>query len=448
MFKNWSKVVLVSLLVLMVAASLSYATTARVRSLADTGDYMSDDSNAMRWYSVLPMYANQVNAEVGTWGNRFEHRFDELYFISDTRALSLNYACGEDGKWGTYRLSLNENALDHPGLWSANMFFMTMLPGSAPTGLSGTSTPMNKWDIAGGWELGENASVGVSLTRSSWDYEDPDIAANQSFTSVGVGGTWTDNEGFAVDGTFTWGMANGEANFETNPGVGAEEPYTVEFDSKNALEIAGRAFWDWTDYVTVVPVASFQTAEYSLTDNEDPSFIDGLGTGDKMRNVLAGVGLNMDVNTDNMLIVAAEFRHMKWEYSNADTAGTALAEITGRYLPTIRMALETQVTSWMTTRVGAAKHMGTLKASDNNGDELSVETGTPIYGPFNDFFEDMLTGFDWTLGLGFNVAEWTVDLELGSEAPFSTFYWITGYSAYDQDSGFGPVTRISALYNF
>lgn len=430
MFKNWSKVVLVSMLVLMVAASMSFATTARVRSLANTGDYMSDDSNAMRWYSVLPMYANQVNAELGTW------------YVTDSRALSVNYSCGEEGKWGTYRLSLNENALDHPGLWSTNFMIMMMLPGSASNlGFGFVSTPMNKWDFAGGWELGDNASVGVSVTRSSWMYEDPTNDANQSLTTVGVGGTWSNNEDLTFDGSFTWGIANGDANFEFNPFGGPTEPYTVEFDSKNAFEIAGRAFYDWTDNTTLVPVASFASADYSLTDNEDPTIVGAPGTGDKMRDLTVGLGLNMDVNTANMLIVAAEFRNMKWEFSNPDTAATAIDEVTGRYLPTLRIALETKVTDHMTTRVGAAKHLGQITEKYVNGDEYKAEPGLPSE------FDWSIESFEWTLGLGFDVAEWTVDLELDSAAPFSTFYWVTGYSGYS-DTASGPVTRISALYNF
>jgi hypothetical protein len=381
MFKNWSKIVLVSMLVLMVAASMSFATTARVRSLANTGDYMSDDSNAMRWFSVLPMYANQVNAEVGTLGNGPSSGFTSAYFLTDTRALSVNYSCGEEGKWGTYRLSLNENALDDPGLWSTNYLFMMMLPSSAGN-LSGTATPMNKWDVAGGWEIGDNASLGVSLTRSSWNFESPDTKANQSFTSVGVGGTWSNNEDMTLDGAFTWGVANGDANFSTAPGgvPGATDPYTVEFDSKTAFEIAGRAFYDWTDNTTVVPVASFSSADYSITDNVDPdTYVGRPGTGDKMKDFKAGVGLNMDVNTDNMLIVAAEFRYMKWEYSNADTAGTAVSELSSKYLPTIRMALETKVTDHITTRVGAAKHLGELREPTSRA--ATSCTGTTATAP-------------------------------------------------------------------
>ena len=67
MLKNWSRIALASCLVLMVGASIASATTARVRSLANVGDYISDDSAVNRWYSTLPSFGNQINAEMGQW---------------------------------------------------------------------------------------------------------------------------------------------------------------------------------------------------------------------------------------------------------------------------------------------------------------------------------------------------------------------------------------------
>jgi hypothetical protein len=96
----------------------------------------------------------------------------------------------------------------------------------------------------------------------------------------------------------------------------------------------------------------------------------------------------------------------------------------------------------MTTRIGAAQHLGSVDFTDDDGDEVNAETGS------SDFFADGIgNAFEWTLGLGLNVAEWTIDLELAEEAPFSTFYWLTGYTAYEDDND-APVTRISAIYNF
>ncbi|HEX5131781.1 MAG TPA: hypothetical protein VFX92_04765, partial [Candidatus Krumholzibacteria bacterium] len=119
MLKNWSRIALASFLVLSLGASASFATTARVRSLANVGDYISDDSAVNRWYSTLTSFGNQVNAEMGTWDGSS---------LTDTRGLGWNHACGEDGKWGTYRISLNEASVNHPGFWIGNPFYSVHAP--------------------------------------------------------------------------------------------------------------------------------------------------------------------------------------------------------------------------------------------------------------------------------------------------------------------------------
>jgi len=190
----------------MVGASIASATTARVRSLANVGDYISDDSAVNRWYSTLPSFGNQINAEMGQWdGNS----------LTDTRGLGWIHACGDDGKWGTYRISLNENALDHPGFWMGNPFYQNHLPGSSGFLGAGSptfdDTPMNKWDLAGGWELGESMALGLSITQSKWDAEDTaaDAKASSSFFTIGGGFSWTNNDKMVFDATATFGTAGG-----------------------------------------------------------------------------------------------------------------------------------------------------------------------------------------------------------------------------------------------
>ena len=155
MVKNWSKIVLVSTLVVVLAASMAFASTSRVRTLANMGDYISDDSNVFRWYSTLPSYANMVQAELG-----------QDYYGYDTRALSLNYNCGGEGKYGVWRISLLENAVDHPGLYSANPFMQMHTPGNAPWYLVDAypggfaNTPINKFDIGWGYDVNEDLAIG------------------------------------------------------------------------------------------------------------------------------------------------------------------------------------------------------------------------------------------------------------------------------------------------
>jgi len=416
----------------MVGASIASATTARVRSLANTGDYISDDSAVNRWYSTLPSFGNQVNAEMGFWdGNS----------LQDTRGLGWINACGENGKWGTYRISLNENSIDHPGFWIGNPFYQTHVPGNGgpynePPFVSGAwdDTPMNRWDLAGGWELGDHMTLGVSITDSKWSAEDTgnNAKASNSFRTLGAGFSWTNNDKLVFDASATVGMAGGSAEYPSGAGTNK-----VEWDSNTAFDLAARMFYDWKDNVTLVPVAEFATSDFSLKQSDTPALAEPNGS--KTTDFMLSLGLNMDVNQNNMLVFALEYMHRTYEYSNPDTAGVSLDKTTWQYLPTVRLALETQITSWLTTRVGAAKYIGSVEDKQNNGDKTKATTGTPT-------FIGNLPGFDWFLGCGFNVAEWTIDLELASETPFNLGYWLTGYSNYS--TGSGPVTHIAAVWNY
>jgi hypothetical protein len=454
MFKNWSKIVLVSLLVVAIAAP-AFGTTARVRSMAGTGDYLSDDSNVFRWYSTLPSYANMVQAEIGTWGELDD--LDISYSLSDTRALGFNYACGEDGKWGTYRLSLHENAIDHPGFYLVNPFiYRHALSNGTPT--LGISTPVNKWDLAGGWEIGESIVVGFAYTRSSWKVEDemnrgtqadPNSKESLSYSTYGFGFTWTNNESILLDATVTLSSAGGEQEVTPAPAAGTSK---IEFDKSSGLEIGARLFWDWKDYVTVVPLFQYMTSEYALKRTATPAAPYPPGNGDKNADIVLGAALDLEVNGSNTLIFAAEYNWNKWEYSVADTNaaptpdphGQPVQEITTTVFPTFRLALESEITSWLTTRIGAV-HRNISYTQTRAGKDMKWTNDEDAESIDVDDEPGLPDDFDWFLGVGFNVAEWTIDLELHEATPFAMGYWLTGYQPWSET---GPVTRISGTYSF
>jgi hypothetical protein len=431
MVKNWSKIVLVSLLVIAIAAP-AFATTARVRSMANTGDYLSDDSNVFRWYSTLPSYANMVQAEIGTW----QAGFDAL---QDTRGLGFNYACGEDGKWGTYRITLNENAVDHPGFYLVNPLLWLGSQSGADVDAPYNTTPVNKWDLAGGWEIGESVVLGVAYTRSSFKVEDnvsdPTSKVSSSWSTFGLGFTWTNNEDLILDATFTYATAGGETEVASAPA------YKLEWDKSTGIEIAARMFYDWKDYVTVVPLFDYMSTEYSMTQTPTALVIPN---GDKNMGMKVGVGLDLEVNGSNTLVFAAEYVYGKWEQSNADTASAPAdpTEETTSIFPVFRLALESEITSWLTTRVGATH--SNISYTEKQGGELKWTNQSYIDPVW------VNGGFEWFLGAGFNVAEWTIDMELAPETPFSLGWWLHGYSAFESGefSSGGPIYRISGVYNF
>jgi hypothetical protein len=73
--------------------------------------------------------------------------------------------------------------------------------------------------------------------------------------------------------------------------------------------------------------------------------------GEKLTDFLFGVGLNMDVNEDNMLVFALEYMNRKYEYANPDTVGGNYASTEWNYTPTVRLALESHITTWFTTHL-------------------------------------------------------------------------------------------------
>lgn len=435
MLKNWSKFALASVLVLMLGATVANATTSRVRSLANVGDYISDDSAVNRWYSTLVSFANQVNAEMGDWTNTN---------LTDSRGLAWTHACGEDGKWGTYRISLNEGALNEPGFWIGNPFYQNHAPHENGFPFLGDlefpyeDAPVNRWDIAGAWELSEAFALGASITQSKWSVEDTgsDFESSSSWLVIGLGGTWTNNEDMVLDVLFNFGNAGGD---EVD-GTGAAQT-TLEWDSGTAFEIGARLFYDWKDNVTLVPVVDFATSEYSQTFTATPAAPIPTPNGQSNTDIMVGLGINMDVNQDNMLVFALEWMNRSTEFANPDTAAASPKEVSVNYMPTVRLALESHITSWLTTRIGAAKYIATAKQEDVNGDEIKSTPENPY------FFS--VESFDWFLGCGFNIAEWTIDLELAEETPFGLGYWLTGYDdAWSDGSDHGPVGRISAVYNY
>lgn len=438
MVKNWSKTVLVSLLVIAIAAPV-FATTARVRSLANTGDYLSDDSNVFRWYSTLPSYANMVQAEIGTWNSGWVAGYAGGLF--DSRALGFNYACGEDGKWGTYRLSLLENAVDDPGYYLVNPFVIlnALSNGAEDADPPFNTTPVNKWDIAGGWEIGENSVLGVSFTRSSFKIEDQqnDPAQEQSvsWTTIGAGYTFTNNEDFILDATFTYATAGGDETLTPNPNV-TPDPSQWEWDKSTGIDIAGRLFYDWKDYVTLVPVIDYMQSEYLLKSNATTQ--PAGDQGNKTKAFMVGIGMDLEVNGSNTLVFAAEYNWAKFQPSQPDTNESTIS-----ILPTFRLALESEITSWLTTRVGAL-HRNITNTSTIANRDLKWTNDSPLADP--PF--DSLSGFGWFLGAGFNVAEWTIDMELAPETPFSLGWWLHGYSAFTSGAEYGPIARISGTYNF
>jgi len=171
----------------------------------------------------------------------------------------------------------------------------------------------------------------------------------------------------------------------------------------------------------VVPLVDFYRTNYVFKGATQAA-------GNKESAFTLGLGMNIDVNTDNLLIFALQLSRFKWEYSAAGTDKSAFEQWD---IPAFFLALESNVRSWLTARVGAWKSLAKITSTHAAGKDL-IET---------------TSDFAWVLGAGFHVAEFDVDLVLSPNLPFRMGYWLTGYEGWTA-TGDAPIGRISAVYHF
>ncbi|MCZ6766568.1 MAG: adenylosuccinate synthetase, partial [bacterium] len=207
------------------------------------------------------------------------------------------------------------------------------------------------------------------------------------------------------------------------------------FDKGTSWNFEARLFNEQATDLTIVPFFGWRSFEFSTRNDASPiAAPEPNSRGDKVSDVNFGVSLNWDVNSNNLLIFATELGFFNRKFSNQ--ANPEERELDVRTIPTFFIALESDINSWMTTRIGARKNMTRTR-------EVTYDAGSD---PAT-FTETITTDadFDWTLGLGFHVAEWDIDLDVHEETPFRLGYWITGFGA---DVTSSPVGRMSATYRF
>jgi hypothetical protein len=396
-----SKMLILSVLVVALAAP-AFATTSRVISLANAAPYMNDDSDVFRWYGTISSYNNMVMAEAG---QASIGGFGLGDVDADYQALGFTKSLGKDAWLGTWGIFLLYNSLD-----DMSFFYNNPL---GTIGSEGTlSTPTTKFVLSWGNEIEDVLAYGITFTHSNAMVEaTPGSKDDVKFLTLGGGVRGDIGDKAYYDAAITFGTASGDT-------IGG-------YDKGTSGDFAFRAFYEWLDDLTLVPYFDWNMYEYAYKNIAATS-------GSKVSDVTLGLSMNWDVNTNNMLLFATELEWYSWKPSKV--ASGDQEEFKATVLPKFYVALESDITSWLTTRVGASKMMLKTEDTFSNGDKL-IETGPSSPGG----------DFDWSLGAGFHLGEWDVDLVFSHEMPFRLGYWITGFGSFDPDP---PVGRISGTYRF
>jgi hypothetical protein len=403
-----SKVLVLSLLVVGLCAPLALATTSRVQSLAGASSYINDDSDIFRWYGTLPSYSKMVMAEAGQYNG----------IGADYQALGFTHNWGEDHWLGTWGVFLMTNSIEDGSFFAFNPL---PTPGQGPT--LGNPVPSTKFALAWGKDIGV-LSLGLMFTRSDESIKETGVdEVNYNFTTLGGGVRWDINESAYGDAAVTLGFAGGTPT------------PTVGWDKSSSFNVEGRLFWEVVDNATLVPYIGYQSADFAL---ETDAVTNPAPTGDSWSNFTFGASFDFDVNTNNLLIFAADIQSFNWKYSKSDGDKSEWNQFV---FPRFYVALESDVASWFTFRVGATKTMAKTTVTNPAGEETEYTYAIAIIDDEIVRADD----FTWHLGGGFHVGEWDIDAVFSHEIPFRLGYWLTGYGV---DNPEPIVSRVSATYRF
>ncbi len=278
--------ILLAGLFVFAAAIPASATDARVASLAYAGNYIEDDYNIFTWYATLPSYSNMV------WiGMTYYSMLGPTQGESYNTYMGASYGLGEEGKFGTLAMFYQSYS---PGL---NLFAMMEWPGTYWPGTNIFGWPLtSKFTILYGYSM-EKMSLGLYFARADEmekeTEDDESVEESYAYTTIGLGLRFDIGEKMYADIAGDFSMASYKEE-ETEVG-------DLKHDANKMFGGRARIFYDWNDKITWVPYFNFRMFDFNLKAEEEIDYF-----GDKGMFLDFGLGANIKVNENNLLLFAIE----------------------------------------------------------------------------------------------------------------------------------------------
>jgi hypothetical protein len=422
---------------------VAMASSARIQALGVQGDYVLDYANVPFYPSAIVRYQNLVYGDLGVKdgsdGNDDISDFqDNAYnpaLVGSGRAMGLLLGNLFGGKIGTFGIYLNENAT----------------PLSPALGADYVNRNANEsWNLVWGYKF-SNMALGLQINKSAASYEDDenkfapysgasptidgiDFNARQIFNAIAsnVGASGWNSIGAGAGFSFDWG-GEGRSNFAdlafTVRQYGYEEtdklaPYTDEDDDGLSFAVNARGHLETAENFHVVPVINYYTHDFSSKET------DGTQLTNKMDGLNLGLAGQWKLRESDWLTAGVAFQSVSASFENP--GGGPDAEMDYMNLPNVFAALESNLWSWFTLRLGASKPWYS---------KLTLKGG----------LEDVVDGvgeteikdspFQYSVGAGFHFGRVDVDAVLNQDFVFSGSYMGSGNSEI-------PFTRLSATYRW
>jgi hypothetical protein len=420
------KLFVIALAIAMMAAFTmpAMATQSRVAAMGGYGRYLEDDFNIFEWPATLPSYSNIVWVELMTeqwWeGDNCPEDLDCDEIIP---AIGASFALGEDGAYGTLAMFFYDVSEPLNPFWSYNWSV------EWNTDNAFMWSNAHKLHLLYGYAM-EGLSFGLALTRSDDSYKFEDGTTEEyhdSYTTISAGVRFDVGEAAYMDVNFELGMGSSMYN---TPWSGYGE---ITEDGSTIYGLKARMFWEWTETVTLVPYFGWSSFDFSF--KADSADYNDVYWGDKGTMLELGIGANIAVNEDNLLLFAIEpYSYAKREPSAIPSGVDGDWTSTYTVMPRFILGLESDIKDWLTFRLGGTHELVKREDKSCNGEVDGTCTGT-------------WSDFSYYMGLGFHLGDWDIDCVMNNATPFRLGYWLTGMGQ-DESEDEVAMWMFSAKYHF
>ncbi len=419
------KKLLIAVLAIAMTAAFTMpaeATQGRVAALGGAGRYLEDDFNIFEWPATLPAYGNMVWIELMTEQFWFDSDCPEdLDCYEIIPAIGASYMLGEDAKYGTLAMFFYHTSEPLHPFWNADWWVQWS------TDSPFMWTNAQKFHVLYGYAM-EGLSFGLQLTRAddSYKYEDGITEEySYAYTTISAGVRFDVGDNAYTDINFDLGMGSVTAD----PTMWGE----ITEDGNMVYGLKARMFYEWNETITWVPYFGYSAYDFSFKADDD-TYNDNYW-GDKGTMMEFGLGANITVNEDNLILFAIDpFKHYKREPSAIPEGVDGDFTSTVTIMPAFTLGLESDVKDWLTFRMGGVQQF--IKVEEKGFIEDADGTST-----------DTFSEFDYYMGLGFHVGDWDIDCVLNNATPFRLGYWLTGMGQDESDDEVA-VWMLSAKYHF
>ena len=416
------------------------ASTTRLEGMTLNGDYTSDYTSIYSWPSTITGVGNLVYAELG---NQYSYSWD--------RAMGAVLPNLWDGRYGVWGIHLRET---------------TPVIGQGDTGAGNGGIDPNRnndqqFDLTWGKKFGTKA-LGLSFSRSlaKDTYEIPGNTVTYAFDNngsstvdgrnimgFGAGLSFDMNDKTTVDVTGLYQNRTWE-----NSSTGSAVTANKLTDNGGANYLFGvRAAMKCKPNLVVVPVVKLYN--FDLSSKRTVGTVSTTVT-NKMSGWQAGVAGNWTIGSNDLFVLGATLAQNKLD-QNADIFGVVSSynssfgsdgpfELDGSknvvatesIMPQVFMALETQVNSWLTLRMGATK--GVMASYKLEGKTVAGKALTVTY---------KTSPFALNTGAGIKVGSLRFDALLDGEFFLNPIAQLMGSNNAEFD-GYTVFEKVSATYTW